>query len=72
MNIETRVANLEKIHPPGQNIFITSMPTETVEESIRAYEAKHNVKFDHNDPTNKIWDVVFFGKEYDANSNPIS
>lgn len=72
MSVETRLTNLEKKHPPGQNIYITSMPDETVEESIKKYEEKHNVIFDHNDPTNRIWDVVFAGKEYAANSNPIS
>jgi hypothetical protein len=60
VNIETRVANLEKIHPPGQNIYITSLPTETVEESIKIYESEHNIKFNHDDPTNKIWDIKFF------------
>ena len=72
MNIETRVANLEKKHPPGQNIYITSMPDDSVEESIKKYEQEHNVKFDYNDPTNKIWDVVYFGGEFDEQSNPIS
>jgi len=72
MSIEIRLANLEKKHPPGQNIYIMSLPTETVAESIKEYEEKHNVKFDHNDPTNKIWDVVFYGSEFDEQSNLIS
>jgi len=71
MNIETRIANLEKKHRPGQNISITAIH-DTLEEAIKKYEIEHNVVVDMNDPTNDFVDVVFVGGDFDTEGNPIS
>lgn len=70
MNIETRVANLEKKHPPGQNIHITTWDM-TLEEAIKKYEEEHGIIVDMNDPSNDFVEVVFIGGDFDENSNPI-
>jgi hypothetical protein len=71
-SIESRIELLERHNPPGQNIHITTWPPRTVEQAIKEYEENNNIKFDHNDPTNTITEVVFIGSDYNAEGNPIS
>lgn len=58
MSVETRLTNLEKKHPPGQNFSIVAIH-DTMEVAIKKYEEEHGVKVDMNDETNQFLDVVF-------------
>jgi len=57
MTIENRLKKLELITPQGQGISITAIG-KPLEDAIKEYEQKHNIKVDLDDKTNNFIKVV--------------